>query len=142
MPHLNRPTVASLAAALILTAGSACLGAPAQPAAPAALVQPEPAGPIRQQLAVAAQSIDAALAALEAGDLATARLRYGAYDDAWDALEEGIRDPHPDVYDAIERAMDQVNETLLKVDRPNPAVAANALRALRQMIEQQAPRLG
>lgn len=141
MPHLNRPTVASLAAALILTAGSACLGAPPAPAAPA-LVQPEPAGPIRQQLAVAARSIDAALAALEAGDLATARLRYGAYDDAWDALEDGIRDPHPDMYDAIERDMDQVNETLLKVDQPNPAVAANALRALRQMIDQQAALLG
>jgi enamine deaminase RidA (YjgF/YER057c/UK114 family) len=140
--HLSRPTATRLAAVLILSAVSVGVGILAPPTMRAALAQQGSAGPIAQQLVTAAQNIDAALAAMDAGDLATARLQYGAYDDAWDALEDRIRDPHPDVYDAIERAMDQVDDTLLKVDNPSPARAAEALQALRQTIDAQAPQLG
>jgi hypothetical protein len=124
---------ASLAAALTVTL---------VPSAGPALAQSAPASPVAQQLTVAAQSVDAALVDLQNGDLAQARAHYGAYDDAWDLLEDGIRDPHPDVYETVERAMDGVEDTLLKVDNPSPATAADALRALRQTIDGQAPLLG
>jgi hypothetical protein len=127
---LRYRTIASIVAAVMLSA------------APAAFAQEAPAGPVAQPLALAAQNIDAALAALNAGDVARARQYYGAYDDAWDALEDNVRGPHPDVYDTIERAMDDVDETLLKVDTPSPAVATTALQHLRQTIDAETPLLG
>jgi hypothetical protein len=121
--------VASIAAAVVLSA------------APAAFAQEAPAGSVAQPLALAAQNLDAAVDALNAGDVVTARLYYGAYDDAWDVLEDGVRGPHPDVYETIERAMDDVEDALLKVDTPAPAVAAQALQHLRQTLDAETPLL-
>src|SRR5262249_28331783 len=134
MQYLTRTAAGRVAAALILTI-SALSSFPSQPA----LAQQVS---ITQQLAQATLNLDAALAALDAGDVATARLRYGAYDDAWDELEDRIRDAHPDTYEAIERAMDQVEDALLRVDSPSPAAVTEALRALRQAIASQSASLG
>ena len=143
MPQLTRRAATSVAAALILAMNIGCSTAPAPTAAPDVRAQEITAGSsIGRQLVASSASIDAAVADLQAGDLAKARFDYGTYDDAWDAIEDGIRDPNPDIYEAIERDMDRVDETLLKVDDPDVAVATDALRTLRQSIDAQAPRLG
>src|SRR6188472_1597282 len=49
--------------------------------------------------------VDRALAAVNAGDFATAQREYKAYENRWFEIEDGVRDKSRDAYRAIEKYM-------------------------------------
>jgi putative iron-regulated protein len=80
--------------------------------------------------AAATELLGPASQALEAGDLATARERYQAFEDRWQDLEDGVRAKSRDQYRAIEDAMSEVRLALLKPVSPDVTAAQAALRKL------------
>lgn len=78
--------------------------------------------------------LDAASAALAAGDIATARAEYDEFDEGWDRVEDGVINQSRASYRAIEDAMTAV-VVALAPEPLDPAVAAAALDALAQQVD-------
>jgi hypothetical protein len=96
-------------------------------------------GSLAQQLTAAAASIDDAVVAAQGGDLATARLDFNDYDEAWDVFEDDFRAVNPDAYKRIEAGSDAVKDAL---DSADPAAALTALQSFKQVLAQQVAALG
>ena len=111
--------------------------------APAASAAASPAaGSVADRLRSVASDIDAALAAVGAGDLAKARQSFESFDQGWDRVEDDVKARSASAYTAIEDAMDDVNATLVKADNPDPGRAREALTKLKQTIDSNLPALG
>ncbi len=136
-------------ASLLLIAGVACTTTgttisaptPASTAKPASAASPSATSP-SQQLEAAAQEVDKAIAAAQAGDLAKAKHEFEEFDEDWDKIEDGIKAKSPDAYKAIEDAMDEVEVALVKSGSPSKDAATAALQKLRRVIDEQKPKLG
>ena len=89
----------------------------------------------------AAGTIDAAIAAAQAGDLAKAKDEFEEYDEAWEKIEDGIKDASADAYKAIEDDMDEVEIALVKPAQPDKAASLSALQKLRSTIHTQRAKL-
>ena len=114
--------------------------APAPAAAPAAAKAASPAaspavGNVADRMRRVAAELDSALTALGAGDIAKARNAYGEFDEGWEDVEDDVKAKSPDAYKAIEDAMDEVEASLTKADKPDPARARDTLTKLKQTIE-------
>lgn len=65
-------------------------------------------------MATANKSVQQALTAARAGDLATALKAYTTFENAWGAIEEDVRAESKDAYTNIEKAMTKVNSAFVK----------------------------
>src|SRR5215212_1925633 len=79
----------------------------------------------RDDVAAANATVQRALQAARAGDVAAARAEYQAYEQIWFAIEDGVRGQSKDAYRAIEARMSAV-ELALAARPParEPVVAA------------------
>jgi high-affinity iron transporter len=75
------------------------------------------------------QQVQAALAALDQGDVAGARAAYATFEATWGQIEDGIRDADRGAYRAIEDAMLDV-KLALKAEPVDAQAAGGALRTL------------
>jgi hypothetical protein len=77
---------------------------------------------------------DATTAALDRGDVAAARASHARFHDAWEAVEDSVRERSRADYRAIEQAMDEVRAGLRASSPDASAVRAN-LAALRSLVQ-------
>ena len=129
----DRTCLAALA--VLLAAG--CSAPAGQSAAPA----PKPtavagAADVVPALDAAARHVDATIAAVQAGDHARAMASFKSYDDAWEALEDGVKARSPQAYEAIEEAADNA-EAELRGTRATAETQLAALTTLRSVLETQ-----
>jgi hypothetical protein len=89
-----------------------------------------------------APQLDASVAAASAGDWATARTTYKAFDDAWDSVRDDVLVSAPSAYSAIEDSAEAVETAVGSAGTPaDSAAAVTALKAHRDLIAQQAAAL-
>lgn len=129
---MGAAAVGLLAVLLVVLPAYAQAAHPAM--APAAQTAPSPASDLQK----IAGSIDTAIAAADAGDVATARAQFKAFDAAWDDLEDAIRPMARQSYHAIEKAMGGVVAALPN-DQASAAAGATALRNLKSVIAREVP---
>ncbi len=101
-----------------------------------------PAGPPAQQLDNALPEVDKAITAAESGDMATARKEYDEFHEKWGTFEDSVKAKSPEAYNAIEEAIDGVKAELVTATEPAKEPTVNALKKLRQVIDEQKPKLG
>lgn len=101
-----------------------------------------PAGSPAQQLDNAVPEVDKAIAAAESGDMATARKEYDEFHTNWGTFEDGVKAKSQDAYTAIEDAIDGVKAELVTASEPAKEPTLNALKKLRQVIDEQKSKLG
>lgn len=111
----------------------------ASPAGGAATASP--AGSPAQQLEDAVPEIDKAITAAEQGDLATARKEYDEFHEKWETFEDGVKAKSQEAYTAIEDAIHAVKAELVTATEPAKEPTVNALKKLRQVIDEQKSKL-
>ncbi|MEI6664813.1 MAG: FTR1 family protein [Chloroflexota bacterium] len=89
------------------------------------------AGP-QDEIQAANVSVQSALKAVTAGDLATAEAQYKVFENRWFEIEEGVRDTSREAYRAIEAQMSQVSVGLSSKKADALATALTALNAENQ----------
>src|SRR5437762_8515309 len=82
-----------------------------------------------------APQLDNSVAAATAGDWATARVSYKAFDDAWDSVRDDVLVNAPTAYSAIEDSAETVELIVGSAGTPaDNAAAVTALKAHRDLI--------
>lgn len=84
---------------------------------------------------LAHESLNQIDAAIDANDLAGATAAWEAFDAGWSAIEDGVRERSKDSYGAIEDAMDEVEDAVVRAEQPNAAEVKAGTAALRAEIE-------
>lgn len=103
----------------------------------------EPAASLPDQLTEAVQHLDRAIAAMQAGDTAAVRLAYQDFSVIWMQTGDRIWERSRDSYVAIQHAIDNVNRELLRPGvNPDQDRTVQALQQLRQVVKEQAAKLG
>lgn len=103
----------------------------------------EPAAPLPDQLAEGVQHLDRAIAAMQAGDTAAVRLAYQDFSVIWLQTGDRIWERSRDSYIAIQHAIDNVDRELLRPGvTPDQDRTVQALQQLRQVVKEQAAKLG
>lgn len=82
-----------------------------------------PSGDPRQAVRQLNLVAEEGLAAARAGDVATARTKFEAFEAGWSTAEDGVRDASRDAYKAIETAMGEVRVALAGDPASAPAIA-------------------
>lgn len=142
MVNLHRFCLASTLALLALTACSNSQPSatenspPSSPAAASpenttAATKTNAKDTVTQMKGYLAESIKA----VQANDLAKAKAEYKECDENWDKVEDGVKEQSKDSYKAIEEAMDQVKNTLVKPTTPDKDKAIAALESLSKTLE-------
>jgi hypothetical protein len=85
---------------------------------------------------LATARLDAIDAAIDQQDLATARAGWEAFDAGWGAIEDGVRERSTESYRAIEAAMNEVEDAVVRTEQPVAADVKAKTSALRSQIEQ------
>jgi len=74
--------------------------------------------------------------AIDRQDVAAARAGWEAFDAGWGAIEDGVRERSKDSYRAIEVAMDEVEDAVVRTEQPVASDVKAKTSALRSQIEQ------
>ena len=74
-------------------------------------------------------------AAVDKNDREAAQAAFEEFHEGWEAVEDGVKDVSADSYQAIEEAMEQVKDAVVRDDTLNAVDAKAATAALRQEIE-------
>lgn len=85
--------------------------------------------------ALATTAINEIDAAIDNNDRAAAQAAFEAFDEGWVQIEDGVKDQSADAYKAIEDAMGEVEDAVVRADTLNATDAKAATAALRTQIE-------
>lgn len=73
--------------------------------------------------------------AIDQNDVAAAKTGVEAFDEGWDAVEDGVKDASPEAYEAIEGAMETMEDAIVRADTLNAADAKAATAEVRKQID-------
>jgi hypothetical protein len=101
----------------------------------------QPEGSLAERLRTAAEKLDDALTSVGAGDLAKAREAYEAFEQGWDRVDDDVKDRSTSAYEAIREAAEEARERLAETEKPDAARAREVLDRLREVVDENLPRL-
>lgn len=84
---------------------------------------------------LANESLNQIDAAIESNDAAAATAAWEAFDAGWSAIEDGVRERSKESYGAIEDAMDEVEDAVVRAKKPSATDVKASTAALRAEIE-------